>query len=84
MKKKLLAGVALLGALAIVTTGCSSSSSGGSSSAAPSTAASSGGGASTAKAIKVGFAQTGSESGWRAANTENMKKAWMKVSGEKE
>ena len=31
--------------------------------------------------IKVGFAQTGSESGWRAANTESMKKAFSKANG---
>jgi ABC-type sugar transport system substrate-binding protein len=82
VKKKLLAGVALLGALAIVTTGCSSSSSGGGSSSNPSTAGSAGAAGSTAgKLIKVGFAQTGSESGWRAANTEAMKKAFSKENG---
>jgi ABC-type sugar transport system substrate-binding protein len=70
--KKLLTGVALMGALAIVTAGC-----GGSSGA--STA-----GANAAKAagpIKVGFAQTGSESGWRSANTASMKKAFSKANG---
>jgi len=31
--------------------------------------------------IKVGFAQTGSESGWRAANTESMKAAFSEANG---
>ena len=31
--------------------------------------------------IKVGFAQTGSESGWRSANTESMKEAFSKDNG---
>jgi simple sugar transport system substrate-binding protein len=42
-------------------------------------------GASTAatagKVITVGFAQTGSESGWRAANTESMKTAFSEANG---
>jgi ABC-type sugar transport system substrate-binding protein len=70
--KKLLPGVALLGALAIVTAGCGGSSGGGTA------------GADAAKAsgpIKVGFAQTGSESGWRSANTVSMKKAFSKANG---
>src|SRR5262249_41904684 len=76
-------GAVVLGALALVTAGCSSSSSGGGSSSNPSTAtgASSGGAQAGGKLIKVGFAQTGSESGWRAANTENMKKAFSKANG---
>jgi ABC-type sugar transport system substrate-binding protein len=78
VKKTLLAGVAMLGALAIVTAGCSSSSSGG----GTSPTGSAGGSPSTAgKLIKVGFAQTGSESGWRAANTEAMKKAFSTANG---
>ncbi len=31
--------------------------------------------------IKVGFAQTGSESGWRSANTESMKAAFSEENG---
>src|SRR3954451_6652691 len=62
-------GVAATGALALLAAGCGSSSGGGSQA---------GGGA---KLIKVGFAQTGSESGWRAANTEAMKKAFSKANG---
>ena len=34
-----------------------------------------------ARRIKVGFAQTGSESGWRAANTKSMKEAFSKENG---
>lgn len=68
MKKKFLMGVATAGALAMLAAGCGSSSGGGQ--------AGGGGGL-----IKVGFAQTGSESGWRAANTANMKKAFSKANG---
>ena len=67
MKKKFLTGVAVLGALAVVAAGCGSSDSG-----------SDGGGGDT---IKVGFAQTGSESGWRSANTESMKAAFSADNG---
>jgi ABC-type sugar transport system substrate-binding protein len=67
--KRFLAGVALIGALALVTTGCGSSSD------------NAGGSGSSDKPIKVGFAQTGSESGWRSANTESMKKAFAKDKG---
>ena len=31
--------------------------------------------------VKIGFAQTGSESGWRAANTESMKAAFSEANG---
>jgi ABC-type sugar transport system substrate-binding protein len=72
VKKTWLARVALVGALAIITTGCGSS---GSSSSTP--------GESTKPSgpIKVGFAQTGSESGWRSANTESMKSAFSTANG---
>jgi ABC-type sugar transport system substrate-binding protein len=81
VNKKLVAGAVILGALSLALVGCSSSSSGGSSSN-PSTASSGGAAASAAgKTIKVGFAQTGSESGWRAANTESMKTAFSKANG---
>ena len=80
MKKKFVAGAVILGALSLAITGCSSSSSGGDTNSA--TASSAGAAASTdGKAIKVGFAQTGSESGWRSANTEAMKKAFSKDNG---
>jgi ABC-type sugar transport system substrate-binding protein len=82
VNKKFVAGAVILGALSLAVAGCSSSSSGGSNSSSPSTATSTGGNASApAKTIKVGFAQTGSESGWRAANTEAMKKAFSKENG---
>jgi galactofuranose transport system substrate-binding protein len=69
VKKKFLMGVATAGALAMLAAGCGSSSGGG---------GQAGGGGGL---IKVGFAQTGSESGWRAANTANMKKAFSKENG---
>src|SRR3954465_3998104 len=39
------------------------------------------GGGSGNKVITVGFAQTGSESGWRAANTQSMKDAFSAANG---
>jgi len=72
VRKRLLPGVALVGALAILTAGCGGSSGG-------STAAT--GSGKSDGPIKVGFAQTGSESGWRSANTESMKKAFSKANG---
>ena len=66
MKKKFLIGIAMAGAIALAVTGCSSGGSGG------------GGGK---KLYTVGFAQTGSESGWRAANTESMKDAFSEANG---
>jgi len=71
MKKNILAGGALLAALALVATGCASSSGG-------SGDAGDGGGD---ELISVGFAQTGSESGWRSANTESMKAAFSAENG---
>ncbi|WP_243074384.1 ABC transporter substrate-binding protein [Microbacterium sp. SS28] len=71
MNRKFLAGAAVLGALALVVTGCSSSSGGD-------------GGASGDSGdgtVTVGFAQTGSESGWRSANTESMKEAFSAENG---
>ncbi|MCS5497796.1 ABC transporter substrate-binding protein [Cnuibacter physcomitrellae] len=69
--KRLLAGLALAGAVALAATGCSGSGSGG----AGSTDGASG------DVITVGFAQTGSESGWRSANTESMKEAFSAENG---
>ena len=63
--KRILKGVAAAGILALAVTGITA----GSSSAA------------TKKLIVVGFAQTGSESGWRAANTLSMKAAFSKANG---
>ena len=67
MSKKILAGGALLAALALVATGCASSGDGGD--------------AGGDGPISVGFAQTGSESGWRSANTESMKTAFSAENG---
>jgi ABC-type sugar transport system substrate-binding protein len=67
VKKKFLTGFAALSALALFAAGCGSDSGSG--------------GGSGGGDIKVGFAQTGSESGWRSANTENMKKAFSKEKG---
>jgi ABC-type sugar transport system substrate-binding protein len=72
VKNSWLARVALVGALAIITTGCGSS---GGSSDTPS------GSTKPTGPIKVGFAQTGSESGWRSANTESMKSAFSTANG---
>src|SRR6478609_4983558 len=68
MKKKFLAGGALLAALARVATGCAGSSGDGAD-------------AGDDGLITVGFAQTGSESGWRSANTESMKEAFSEENG---
>src|SRR3954453_131722 len=63
--KKILAAVTVIGAVTLGLTGC----------------ATSGGGGSGNKVITVGFAQTGSESGWRAANTQSMKTAFSAKNG---
>ena len=70
MKKKILAGGALLAALALVATGCAGTS-----------GDSGDGGGDSDGPITVGFAQTGSESGWRSANTESMKTAFSAENG---
>jgi simple sugar transport system substrate-binding protein len=65
--KKLISGIAIAGVLALGVTGCAG-----------------GGGAGGGEddgIITVGFAQTGSESGWRAANTESMKTAFSADNG---
>ena len=63
--KKLITGIAVMGALDLTMTGC----------------AAGGGGGTDDGLITVGFAQTGSESGWRAANTESMKAAFSEENG---
>ncbi|WP_434811985.1 ABC transporter substrate-binding protein [Microbacterium sp. bgisy189] len=72
MKKSVFAAAAMLGAFALVATGCAGG-------AAPGAGGNGGGGGDDV--IKVGFAQTGSESGWRAANTESMKRAFSAENG---
>jgi simple sugar transport system substrate-binding protein len=71
MNRKFLAGAALLSALALVATGCASSG----------TPSGDGGDGGDDGPITVGFAQTGSESGWRSANTESMKAAFSEENG---
>ncbi|MFC8680145.1 ABC transporter substrate-binding protein [Microbacterium ureisolvens] len=70
-KKTLLAGFALLGALALTATGCASDSD----------ATGDAGSGGDDGVVTVGFAQTGSESGWRSANTESMKEAFSAENG---
>jgi simple sugar transport system substrate-binding protein len=72
MKRKLVSGVLLAGAMALGLTACSDED--------PTTAAPTGAPAAD-ELITVGFAQTGSESGWRAANTESMKEAFSEANG---
>jgi ABC-type sugar transport system substrate-binding protein len=69
MKKKFLAGLAVAGLTALALSGCAGASNGG------------GGGGGGDDLITVGFAQTGSESGWRSANTESMKAAFSEENG---
>lgn len=65
--RKSIAAIAIIGAAALALTGC---------------AGGAGGGAGEDDGvITVGFAQTGSESGWRAANTESMKAAFSAENG---
>ena len=71
-RNKVLSGIAIAAALTFVTAGCGSSD--------DSSDGDSGGGGGD-DTIKVGFAQTGSESGWRSANTESMKKAFSSENG---
>jgi galactofuranose transport system substrate-binding protein len=84
MGKRTLAGAVLLGAMALTIAGCSSGSSADSATsagAAAATEAAASEAAPAGEAIKVGFAQTGSESGWRSANTESMKTAFSPENG---
>jgi ABC-type sugar transport system substrate-binding protein len=64
--KKILGGLALAGVMSLALVGCTAPSAGGD------------GGD---ELITVGFAQTGSESGWRSANTESMKAAFSEENG---
>jgi ABC-type sugar transport system substrate-binding protein len=68
--KKILASMALVGAVALAMTGCATDGGNGG-----------GGGGGGDELITVGFAQTGSESGWRAANTESLKTALSEENG---
>jgi ABC-type sugar transport system substrate-binding protein len=72
MKKNILAGMAVLGAVALIATGCAG---------AVNNNAGDGGDSGDDGPVSVGFAQTGSESGWRSANTESMKTAFSEENG---
>lgn len=65
--KSVISAVAMLGVIALSATACASSSSPGA--------------AGGDDVITVGFAQTGSESGWRSANTESIKEAFSAENG---
>ena len=65
--KKFLSTITIVGAAALVLSGC--------------TGPGAGAGAGDDDLITVGFAQTGSESGWRSANTESMQTAFSKENG---
>ena len=65
--KKFLSGFVVVGAIALTLSGCA--------------AGGAGEGDAGSGLITVGFAQTGSESGWRAANTESMKTAFSEENG---
>lgn len=77
MRKRILSGIALMGALALTATGCTGSddtTDEATTGAAPADD-------TAGELITVGFAQTGSESGWRSANTESMKAAFSEENG---
>lgn len=74
MRKRILPGLAMLAAVALTATACSTGGGDGDADAAP-------GGGGGDDVITVGFAQTGSESGWRSANTESMKEAFSEENG---
>ncbi|WP_062287796.1 ABC transporter substrate-binding protein [Demequina phytophila] len=76
MKKRFISTIALAGAAAMALTACSSDPEPGASGSAA--GGDGGGGGDT---IVVGFAQTGSESGWRSANTDSMKEAFSEANG---
>ena len=74
MKKRMFATFALVGAAALTMAGCSSDDPG-------TTSGSPAAGGGDGDTITVGFAQTGSESGWRSANTDSMKEAFSAENG---
>lgn len=78
--KSLLAGVAMLSALTLAAAGCGGSSAGDDGEGAGA-AGGDGGSGGDGELISVGFAQTGSESGWRSANTESMRAAFAEENG---
>ncbi len=79
-RKGLLASVVLLGAVALTAAGCGSDGGDDTTDAAADSEEAAGGDES-GELITVGFAQTGSESGWRSANTESMRAAFSEENG---
>lgn len=77
MRKQTLSGLAVLGAVALALGACSSGSDG----TVDAAGGGDGGDGGGDSVITVGFAQTGSESGWRSANTESMKAAFSEENG---
>ena len=73
MRKRILSGLALLSAVALTASACASGGGNDDPSEEP--------GGGDGDIITVGFAQTGSESGWRSANTESMKEAFSEENG---
>lgn len=76
MRKKFLASIAMAGAVALTAVGCTSGGE-----TTTTTPGGGGGGGGGSEVITVGFAQTGSESGWRSANTESMRSAFSSENG---
>ncbi|WP_084125868.1 ABC transporter substrate-binding protein [Demequina sp. NBRC 110054] len=74
MRKRFLSTLALAGVAAFALTACSSD--GGETESSEMAA-----GDTAGDVVTVGFAQTGSESGWRSANTESMKAAFSEENG---
>ncbi|WP_062204276.1 ABC transporter substrate-binding protein [Demequina salsinemoris] len=74
MRKRFLSTLALAGVAAFALTACSSD--GGETDSSEMAA-----GDTAGDTVTVGFAQTGSESGWRSANTESMKAAFSEENG---
>ncbi|PKQ25858.1 MAG: LacI family transcriptional regulator [Actinobacteria bacterium HGW-Actinobacteria-4] len=74
MRKSFLSTIAMAGATALALAACSGSTE-------PGTTNDPGTGGNGDELITVGFAQTGSESGWRAANTQSMQTAFSEDNG---
>lgn len=73
MRKRLISTLATAGVAALALTACSSDPADDGATGAPP--------ANDGEIVTVGFAQTGAESGWRAANTESMKMAFAEENG---
>ncbi len=74
MRKHFMSTLAIAGVTALALAGCSGDSTNDDAPPADN-------GGSSSELITVGFAQTGSESGWRSANTESMREAFSEANG---